>query len=182
MIKFERSAVWRRGVVLLAISISASGWGGIVAAQSGEEPSKPPAAANKESKKDPPAPGAVAVPEGQASSGAAPAAGLRVVKDPETGKLRGPDRAEAEKFGGSAMNRSIEGLRPERRPNGVTVVDLEGRFQSYSVATRKATGGFKIECQNTAPGHTHAEDGESAKAGPADPEAGNDSAVSVHAK
>ena len=182
MIKFERSAAWRHGVVLLAISISTSGWVGIMAAQSGEELSKPPAAANKESKKDPPAPAAEAAPQGQPSSGAAPAAGLRVVKDPETGKLRGLDRAEAAKFGGPAMNRSIEGLRPERRSNGVTVVDLEGRFQSYTVATRKSTGGFEIECQNTAPGHTHTDDGEGANAGPADPEAGKDSAVSVHAK
>ena len=80
------------------------------------------------------------------------------------------------------MNRSLEGLRPERRPNGVTLVDLEGRFQSYTVAARKAAGGFKIECQNTATGHTHAEDGKSTMDGLADSEAGKDSTVNVHAK
>jgi hypothetical protein len=152
------------------------------AAQTGGNPSKPPAAANLEAKKDSASAIQAEVPQGQTPSSAAPAAGLRVVKDPETGKLRGPDRAEAAKFGGPAMNRSIEGLRPERRPNGVTMVDLEGRFQSYTVATRKATGGFEIECQNTATGHTHAEDGKSTPDGLADSEAGKGSAVKPHAK
>ncbi|HSH00326.1 MAG TPA: hypothetical protein VLB27_09770, partial [candidate division Zixibacteria bacterium] len=90
--------------------------------------------------------------------------------------------AEAAKLGGPSMNRSIEGLRPERRPNGVTLVDLQGRFQSYTVATRKANGEIEIECQNTAPSHTHAEHGEGTKSRLADPDAPKDSAVNVHAK
>lgn len=181
MTKFDCSANWRPVMVLLAISIAIVGIGG-AAAQSGEAPPKRPAAADKESKKKVPAPDGIESSEGQSPQNTAPSGGLKVVKDPETGKLRGPDRAEAAKLGGPSMNRSIEGLRPERRPNGVNLVDLQGRFQSYTVATRKENGGIEIECQNTAPSHTHAEHGEGTKSRLADPDAPKDSAVNVHAK
>ena len=164
MTKFDCSANWRPLMVLLAISIAIGGIGG-AAAQSGEAPSKPPAAPNNESKKEAPAPGAMDAPDGQAPNNTAPSGGLNVVKDPETGKLRGPDRAEAAKFGGPAINRSVEGLKPEVLPSGATVMNLQGRFQSYTVATRNSDGVIQLECKNRSPDHNHsghetADDGE----------------------
>lgn len=182
MTKFGFSTAGPCAVLALTAALAAGPMTATAAAQTRGNSAKSGALAGTETKKDEPAPAAAQAPRGQQGSSVAPAAGLNVVKDPETGKLRGPDRAEAAKFGGAATNRSIEGLRPERRANGVTLVNLEGRFQSYTVATKKSTGGFKIECQNTTPGHTHADEGESATTGLADPEEGKDSAVNVHAK
>ena len=182
MTRSDCSANWRPVMVLLAILIAISGVGG-AAAQSGEAPSKPPAATDNESKKGAPAPGTIDAPEGQAPNNTAPSGGLKVVKDPDTGKLRGPDRAEAAKLGGPGANRSAEGLQLERLPNGATVIHLQGRFQSYSVATRNADGGIDLECRATGPEHDHAgHDGGAKQAGQSGPTMATDPAVISNGK
>jgi hypothetical protein len=157
MTKFESALDWRHAVILLAISISASGWVGISAAQSAKEPSKPPTTDKAESKKDGPAPGAIKVPEGQASGGATPSAGLRVVKDPETGELRGPDRAEAAKMSSPEAGVTAAPPRIVDLPNGNKLVLLDGQFMSETVARRTPEGGLTLECHPGAgAGHSHA--------------------------
>lgn len=76
-----------------------------------------------------------------ATAGADPhaAAGMIVGKDPVTGRIGKPtpeQRAEIERsapLASPALDRSGEGLTVVHRPDGSKMVDLQGRFQEYTV-------------------------------------------------
>lgn len=76
-------------------------------------------------------------------------AALRVHLDPETGEIvpvTGLDKAELERQMSQMLNRSSAGLREVRHADGGVSVDLEGRFQSLSVATTDSTGAVQTRC------------------------------------
>jgi hypothetical protein len=76
-------------------------------------------------------------------------AGRAVSIDPATGKLRQPTPAEARALAAGLkklVNRSTEGLTVRQYSNGMKAVDLQGRFQSALVATRKADGSVAVKC------------------------------------
>jgi septal ring-binding cell division protein DamX len=65
-------------------------------------------------------------------------AGMQVAIDPKTGRLRQPTPEERQALARAlarTLNRSTEGLPVTRYANGMERVDLQGRFQSVSVAT-----------------------------------------------
>ena len=94
-----------------------------------------------------------AAPTVAASAAAAPApvfpsvSFLRAARDPETGgwtlaplwSLSAADAA-------AALNQSSAGLIPVTLANGAVAVDLQGRFQSYSVARRTLDGEIETGC------------------------------------
>ena len=154
--------------LLLAAVLTVCGMADTAAAQTGENPSKPPAPANQESNKDSAGTIQAEVPEGQAPSSAAPAAGLRVVKDPETGKLRGPDRAEAAKMNSPQTGGEAAAPRLVDLPNGNKLVLLDGQFMSETVARRTPHGSLTLECHPGAlVGHSHSPNEPDATAKPA---------------
>src|ERR1041385_724634 len=66
-----------------------------------------------------------------------PFAGQSVAVDPQTGKLRPPTPEAARQWGLALkkyLNRSSQGLIVKTHPNGTQSVDLQGRFQSVSLA------------------------------------------------
>lgn len=81
-------------------------------------------------------------------------AGRKVAIDRATGKLRQPTPAESRKLAAALknmVNRSSDGLTVVSRPNGMKSVDLQGRFQSATVAVRNANGTISEQCvQNEA--------------------------------
>ncbi len=83
----------------------------------------------------------------QAAPGAAQA-GMLVVVDPETKELRAPVGNEAAELlkGVPALNQSSEGLKKVRLPDGSYMMNLEGRFQEFSVVRRSADGGLAPAC------------------------------------
>jgi hypothetical protein len=72
--------------------------------------------------------------------------GQQVAKDPATGKFRAPTPEELKILAPPANNDSTEGLVVRTLPFGVKMVDLEGRFQNYSVATKDPNGKVKTGC------------------------------------
>ncbi len=76
--------------------------------------------------------------------------GQQVAKDPATGKFRAPTPEELKILAPPANNDSTEGLVIRTLPLGVKMVDLEGRFQNYSVATKDANGKVKTGCVRNA--------------------------------
>ena len=76
--------------------------------------------------------------------------GQQVAKDPATGKFRAPTLEELKILAPPANNESAEGLEVRILPNGARMVDLEGRFQSYSVATKDADGQLRTGCVRNA--------------------------------
>lgn len=101
----------------------------------------------------------------QAAPGAAQA-GMVVVVDPETKELRAPVGNEAAELLKDlpALNQSSEGLRQVRLPDGSYMMNLEGRFQEYSLVRRDADGRLAPACvsgpeqQPGAPRRTEAEE------------------------
>lgn len=88
------------------------------------------------------APARPAAPESPAATASADpyaAAGMIVGKDPVTGRIGKPtpeQRAEIERsapLASPALDRSGEGLTVVHRPDGSKMVDLQGRFQEYTV-------------------------------------------------
>jgi hypothetical protein len=78
-----------------------------------------------------------------------PFAGQSVAIDPQTGKVRPPTPDEARQLGAALknyLNRSGQGLTVKTHPNGVQSVDLQGRFQSVSVAKINANGSVSEKC------------------------------------
>jgi hypothetical protein len=81
--------------------------------------------------------------------GTAKVAGMQVAIDPKTGRLRQPtpeERAKLAKALGMSLNRSEDGLKVVRYANGMERVDLNGRFQSLSVAKVGANGKVQERC------------------------------------
>lgn len=76
--------------------------------------------------------------------------GQQVAKDPATGKFRAPTPEELKVLAPPANNDSSEGLVVRTLPSGVQMVDLEGRFQNYSVAKKDADGKVRTGCVTNA--------------------------------
>lgn len=98
---------------------------------------------------------AVSVPGAGETAAAGPlasaptAAGLRAFVDPEHGGVRAPTAAEMAAVSAdlaAKLSRSSEGLTVVKHPDGRKSVDLQGRFQSVSVATIGADGRPRVEC------------------------------------
>ena len=90
--------------------------------------------------------GAAAVP------GASPAiAGMMIALDPESGQygMPSPEQiAELSAADKQAVSHSGEGLVEVRHPDGFVSIDLQGRFQEYSVAKIDVDGKPQIGCGN----------------------------------
>jgi hypothetical protein len=83
----------------------------------------------------------------------ASAQGLRVYRDPKTGRL-GPPPTGVQPPGLSVaeqqmLNRSDAGLQPRTLPGGGVAVDLQGRYQSMAVATVGVDGQTAVNCAVT---------------------------------
>jgi hypothetical protein len=75
--------------------------------------------------------------------------GMRVALDPETGTLGMPspdDQKVLDAELDEMLSRSTDGLRREVLPDGTVRVNLQGRFQSASVATIDAQGRLHTGC------------------------------------
>ncbi len=96
------------------------------------------------------------VPAGQLETAAQSpiaAQGMRVYRDPQTGRL-GPRPPGAAQRGLTTaeqhmLNRSDKGLRPRTLPGGGVAVDLQGRYRSMAVATVGADGKAAVNCTLT---------------------------------
>jgi hypothetical protein len=78
-----------------------------------------------------------------------PFAGQSVAIDRQTGKLRPPTPDEARQLGAALknfLNRSDQGLTITTHANGVQSVDLQGRFQSVSLAKINPDGSASEKC------------------------------------
>lgn len=74
---------------------------------------------------------------------------LRVQLDPETGEIvpvTGLDKAEFERQVEQRLNRSDAGLQPVHHADGSVSMDLEGHFQSLSIATTDSAGNLHTDC------------------------------------
>ncbi|HTD05791.1 post-PEP-CTERM-1 domain-containing protein [Undibacterium sp.] len=84
--------------------------------------------------------------------------GMRVFKDPVTGKLRAPTAEEEEalnnqvkadeanKTGRQAKQARVKRVAEVQRPDGSVMVELDESTMTYSVATRNADGSINMEC------------------------------------
>ena len=76
-------------------------------------------------------------------------AGVQMVVDPSTGRLTVPTPEQRARLA-AALERMIdqrtEGLEVRRLPNGMHLVDLQGRFQSMEVAVRGRDGVVHLRC------------------------------------
>ncbi len=78
-----------------------------------------------------------------------PFAGQTVAIDRQTGKLRPPTPDEARKLAAGLKNflsRSDQGLTVVTHPNGTQSVDLQGRFQSVTLAKINRDGSASEKC------------------------------------
>ena len=78
-----------------------------------------------------------------------PFAGQTVAIDRQTGKLRPPTPEEARKLAeglGNFLSRSEQGLTILTHPNGAQSVDLQGRFQSVTLAKINRDGSTSEKC------------------------------------
>lgn len=76
-------------------------------------------------------------------------AGQTVAIDKATGKLRQPTPEEAKVLAAGIAkmtNRSTDGLVVKHHPNGAKSIDLQGRFQSVSVAKTNPDGSVDEKC------------------------------------
>lgn len=74
--------------------------------------------------------------------------------DPQTGKLRQATREEAAALAlemKEMVNQSSDGLTRVYHANGMSSVDLEGRFQSIAVAKKNPDGSITQSCLTSAP-------------------------------
>ncbi len=77
------------------------------------------------------------------------AGALRVQLDPETGEMvpvTGLDKAEFERQLDQRLDRSGAGLTEVHHSDGSVSMDLQGRFQSLSVATTDSAGNVHTGC------------------------------------
>jgi hypothetical protein len=82
------------------------------------------------------------------------ASGLRVYRDPTSGRLVPPPAGFFQPPGLSIaeqqmLNRSEKGLRAHTLPNGAVAIDLQGRFRSMAVATTGTVGKPAVNCTHT---------------------------------
>jgi len=107
-------------------------------------------------------------PEGANGAPGVAAAGVeaaRIYRDPETGKL-GPPPASATALESAPatalstamqarLNRSDEGMQARTLPDGTDLVDLQGRFQNFSVVTLDRHGDAHLHCSHSADAIEH---------------------------
>jgi len=78
------------------------------------------------------------------------AQGLRVYRDPQTGRLGPPPHGVEPPVLTAAerrmLSRSDQGLRPRTLPGGGVAVDLRGRYRNMAVATVGADGQAAVNC------------------------------------
>jgi hypothetical protein len=92
--------------------------------------------------------------KGNASDDAnANASGQQVSVDAKSGKLRKPTQEEIDALvSGMKLNDSSEGLKAKSVGNGTVVMDLEGRFETATVAKINPDGTVSTACVNNAKG------------------------------
>jgi hypothetical protein len=76
-------------------------------------------------------------------------AGRDVQVDPQTGQIKPMSPEEAQKLAEglkTMLNRSTDGLVPERHADGSVSMDLKGRFQNVAVAKVNADGTLEQSC------------------------------------
>jgi hypothetical protein len=101
------------------------------------------------------------------------AQGMRVYRDPQTGRL-GPPPPDLAPIGLTTaeqrmLSRSDQGLRPRTLPGGGVAVDLQGRYRNMAVATVGADGQAAVNCELTPAQATSAlQAGQQARTGSAD--------------
>jgi hypothetical protein len=72
-----------------------------------------------------------------------------IIRDTATGRLRKPTPEETEAMVDqikTLTNRSTEGLAATQHPNGMTVVDLDGRFGGVVLGRDNAAGTTEVRC------------------------------------
>jgi len=117
--------------------------------------------------------GVPVVPPATAAQATVAAQGMRVYRDPLTGRLGAPPPG-VQPPGLSAaelrmLNRSDQGLQARTLPGGGVAVDLQGRYQSMAVATVGADGKAAVNCELTpAQAEAALQAGQQAGTGPAD--------------
>ena len=76
-------------------------------------------------------------------------AGLHVAVDPSTGRLTAPTPEQRSRLAAALaqmIDQRTEGLEVRRLPNGMRLVDLQGRFRNVEVAVRGADGDVRLRC------------------------------------
>jgi hypothetical protein len=101
------------------------------------------------------------------------AQGMRVYRDPQTGRLGPPPPGLAPLGLTTAeqrmLSRSDQGLRPRTLPGGGVAVDLQGRYRNMAVATVGADGQAAVNCALTpAQAAAALQAGQQSVTGPAD--------------
>ena len=99
--------------------------------------------------------------------------GMRVYRDPQTGRLGPPPAGipphvltiDEQRM----LNRSDQGLRPRSLPGGGVAVNLQGRYRNMAVATVGADGQAAVNCALTPDqAETALQAGQRASTGPVD--------------
>lgn len=73
-------------------------------------------------------------------------AGMVTGLDPETGRPGKPTASQRAAMRMRDLDRSSEGLRETRRPDGTRVIELEGRFQEYAIVRILPDGRKEQSC------------------------------------
>jgi len=76
-------------------------------------------------------------------------AAVQVAIDPSTGRLTAPTPEQRAKLAAALaqmIDQRTEGLEVRRLPNGMHLVDLQGRFQNVEVAVRGTDGEVRLQC------------------------------------
>lgn len=121
-----------------------------------EEPAETPAEPTPEARLAPENAGAADT--ASAHDQTSPAVSGRVVHlDPQGNRLESMPPSLP---GRASLNRSVEGLKAEDSPvpGGGKIVRLDGRFQTFSVATVQEDGSVKVECKTDCTLHDHSAD------------------------
>ena len=97
--------------------------------------------------------GVPAVPSDRPDQAPVAAQGIRVYRDPQTGRL-GPPPVGVVPHGLTIaeqrmLSRSDQGLQPRTLPGGAVAVDLQGRYRNMAVATVGANEKAAVNCMLT---------------------------------
>jgi hypothetical protein len=88
--------------------------------------------------------------DGNDEETAASSSGQQAAVDSKSGKLRQPTPEEVQQLTQPlTQNDSVEGLTPVTLPDGGTMVDLQGRFQSVAIAKKNPDGSIAQACVET---------------------------------
>lgn len=120
----KRRLTASRMAVLFVAAILLTGLGTVVFSQSGQDSSP-------------------------AKNGKKYVAKKETIFDQSTGKLRKPTEVETQAIVdqiSALTNRSSEGLTPVTQPNGMTYVNLEGRFNGVVLGRANADGTTEVRC------------------------------------